>query len=119
MVWVDTVIQGILLGGLYALFAVGLSIIFGIMRLVNLAHGDFMVLGAFAVLVGIDALGLNIIVSAVLAAVIMFGIGYLLQSMLLNRRSTGYPAAAVGHVRAVHRVAERHVGSLFRRPRRG
>ncbi len=85
MVWVDTVIQGILLGGLYALFAVGLSIIFGIMRLVNLAHGDFMVLGAFAVLVGIDALGLNIIVSAVLAAVIMFGIGYLLQSMLLNR----------------------------------
>lgn len=85
MVWVDTVIQGILLGGLYALFAVGLSIIFGIMRLVNLAHGDFMVLGAFAVLVGIDALGLNIIISAVLAAVIMFGIGYLLQSMLLNR----------------------------------
>ncbi len=85
MVWVDTIIQGILLGGLYALFAVGLSIIFGIMRLVNLAHGDFMVLGAFAVLVGIDALGLNIIVSAVLAAVIMFGIGYLLQTMLLNR----------------------------------
>lgn len=85
MVWIDTIIQGILLGGLYALFAVGLSLIFGIMRLVNLAHGDFMVLGAFAVLVGIDALGLNIIVSAVLAAVIMFGIGYLLQSMLLNR----------------------------------
>ncbi len=85
MVWVDTIVQGILLGGLYALFAVGLSIIFGIMRLVNLAHGDFMVLGAFAVLVGIDALGLNIVVSAVLAAIIMFGIGYLLQYMLLNR----------------------------------
>ena len=85
MIWIDTIVQGILLGGLYALFAVGLSIIFGIMRLVNLAHGDFMVLGAFAVLVGIDALGLNIVVSAVLAAIIMFGIGYLLQYMLLNR----------------------------------
>ena len=85
MAWVDTIIQGILLGGLYALFAIGLSIIFGIMRLVNLAHGDFMVLGAFAVLVGIDALGLNIIASAVIAAVIMFAIGYALQYMLLNR----------------------------------
>ena len=53
MVLLDTLIQGILLGGLYALFATGLSLIFGIMRLVNLAHGDFMVLGAFAVLVGI------------------------------------------------------------------
>lgn len=85
MAWVDTIIQGILLGGLYALFAIGLSIIFGIMRLVNLAHGDFMVLGAFAVLVGIDALGMNIVVSAVIAAIIMFAIGYALQYMLLNR----------------------------------
>ncbi len=85
MAWVDTIIQGILLGGLYALFAIGLSIIFGIMRLVNLAHGDFMVLGAFAVLVGIDALGLNIVVSAVVAAVLMFAIGYALQYVILNR----------------------------------
>ncbi len=45
--WLDTIIQGVLLGGLYALFAAGLSLIFGIMRLVNLAHGDLIVLGAF------------------------------------------------------------------------
>ena len=45
--WIDTLIQGVLLGGLYALFAAGLSLIFGIMRLVNLAHGDLIVLAAF------------------------------------------------------------------------
>ena len=46
----DTIIQGVLLGGLYALFAAGLSLTFGIMRLVNLAHGDLIVLAAFAIL---------------------------------------------------------------------
>ena len=43
--WIDTMLQGILLGGLYSLYATGLSVIFGIMRLVNLAHGDLIVLG--------------------------------------------------------------------------
>lgn len=81
----DTLIQGVLLGGLYALFAAGLSLIFGIMRLVNLAHGDFMVAGAFAVLVGVEFLGLPLVAAAILAAVLMFGLGYLLQSALLNR----------------------------------
>jgi branched-chain amino acid transport system permease protein len=50
MIWVDTILQGILLGGLYALFAAGLSLVFGIMRLVNLAHGDFIVMGAYLIL---------------------------------------------------------------------
>jgi len=85
VIWLDIIIQGILLGGLYALFATGLSLIFGIMRLVNLAHGDFMVVGAFAVLVGIEALGLNIVLAAVLAGVLMFCLGYALQYTILNR----------------------------------
>ena len=50
MTWVNTVIQGILLGGLYALFAAGLSLVFGVMRVVNLAHGDLSVLAAFIAL---------------------------------------------------------------------
>ena len=54
--WLDTVVQGVLLGGLYALFATGLSLIFGVMRLVNLAHGDFSILAAFlAVVAGAGA----------------------------------------------------------------
>ena len=47
MLWVNAVVQGILLGGLYALFACGLSLVFGVMRIVNLAHGDLAVLAAF------------------------------------------------------------------------
>ncbi len=85
MIYLDTIIQGVLLGGLYALFALGLSLIFGIMRLVNLAHGDLMILGAFAVLVGVDALGLPIPLAAVLAGIFMFMVGYALQYVLLNR----------------------------------
>ena len=49
MTWVNAVIQGILLGGLYALFACGLSLLFGVMRIINLAHGDLAVVGAFLV----------------------------------------------------------------------
>lgn len=85
MIVVETLIQGILLGGLYALFATGLSLIFGIMRLVNLAHGDFMILGAFAVLIGVNGLGLPVLVAAVLAGIVMFIVGFVLQWALLNR----------------------------------
>ena len=85
MIVADTLIQGILLGGLYALFATGLSLIFGVMRLVNLAHGDLMVVAAFAILIGVEALGLPIILAAILAGGVMFAVGYLLQSHLLNR----------------------------------
>ncbi|MGD9916101.1 MAG: branched-chain amino acid ABC transporter permease, partial [Rhizobiaceae bacterium] len=55
---IDVIIQGILLGGLYALFAAGLSLIFGVMRLVNLAHGDLIVLAAFVILAAVSFLGL-------------------------------------------------------------
>ena len=82
--FLDTIAQGVLLGGLYALYATGLSVIFGIMRLVNLAHGDLIVLGAFLVLV-LSAAGINIIAAAAIVAPIMFVVGYGLQSLLLNR----------------------------------
>ncbi|UVK40841.1 branched-chain amino acid ABC transporter permease [Mesorhizobium sp. AR10] len=81
----DTLIQGILLGGLYALFAAGLSLVFGIMRLVNLAHGDLIVLAAFLILVLVSALGLNPFVAALVAMPLMFAIGWALQFYLLNR----------------------------------
>lgn len=81
----DTIIQGILLGGLYTLFAAGLSLVFGIMRLVNLAHGDLIVLAAFLILVLVSALGLNPFVAALVAMPLMFAIGWALQFFLLNR----------------------------------
>ncbi len=85
MIWVDTVVQGILLGGLYALFAAGLSLVFGIMRLVNLAHGDLIVLAAYLILIVVSALGVNPFVAAAIAMPLMFGFGWGLQRIVLNR----------------------------------
>ncbi|EDQ35732.1 Branched-chain amino acid ABC-type transport system, permease component [Hoeflea phototrophica DFL-43] len=85
MIWVETIIQGILLGGLYALFAAGLSLVFGIMRLVNLAHGDLIVLGAYLILLLVTLTGLSPFVAAAVAMPFMFALGYGLQKFMLNR----------------------------------
>lgn len=85
MVWINAVIQGVLLGGLYALFAAGLSLIFGIMRLVNIAHGDLIVLAAFIGLVVTSTLDLHPLVSLVIVIPIMALLGYALQYFVLNR----------------------------------
>ncbi len=82
--WVDTILQGVLLGGLYSLYATGLSVIFGIMRLVNLAHGDLIVLGAFLIL-ALTTAGVPLVVAFVIVVPLMFAAGYALQSILLNR----------------------------------
>ena len=84
MNWLNILIQGALLGGLYALFAIGLSLSFGIMRLVNIAHGDLIVLSAYLALMTIDATGLPPILSLVVVVPVMLALGYLLQRGLLN-----------------------------------
>jgi len=85
MLWLGTIIEGVLLGGLYALFAAGLSLVFGIMRLVNLAHGDLIVLAAFAILSLTTWLGFDPFLAALLAMPVMFAAGFVLQYVLLNR----------------------------------
>ena len=82
--WIDPLLQGVLLGGLYSLYATGLSVIFGIMRLVNLAHGDLIVLGAFLILAA-SAAGVPIVLACAVVVPLMFAVGYALQSVLLNR----------------------------------
>ena len=84
MQWINTILQGILLGGLYALYGTGLSLIFGVMRIVNLAHGDFIVLGAFLSLVVTQIIGLPPLVSLVIVVPVMFVMGYVLQKQVLN-----------------------------------
>jgi branched-chain amino acid transport system permease protein len=84
LIWIDTILQGILLGGLYALFAAGLSLVFGIMRLVNLAHGDLIVMGAYLILLLVTLLGLPPFLAAAVAMPVMFCIGWALQKFLLN-----------------------------------
>ena len=85
MEWANTVLQGVLLGGLYAIFAAGLSLIFGVMRLVNIAHGDLIVLAAYVALLVVSALGVNPILSIIVVAPLMAGLGYALQRGILNR----------------------------------
>ena len=82
---VNILVQGVLLGGLYALFATGLSLTFGILRLVNLAHGDFIVLAAFLALAAAQAMGLSPVMSLAIVIPAMAGLGYVLQRGLLNR----------------------------------
>jgi len=85
MDWLNSIVQGVLVGGLYAMFAAGLSLIFGVMRLVNIAHGDFVVLAAYLALVVTQALGLGPLASLIVIAPLMALIGYALQRWLLNR----------------------------------
>jgi len=81
----DTVLEGVLLGGVYALFAIGLSLIFGIMRLVNLAHGDIIVFAAYMILTATAAAGGSLVVATVVTIVIMFAAGFALQRLVLER----------------------------------
>jgi branched-chain amino acid transport system permease protein len=89
MEWLNILIQGSLLGGIYALFAIGLSMSFGIMRLVNIAHGDFIVLSAYVALVVTQGTGLDPISSLIIVAPVMFVIGYAIQRGLLNHTLSG------------------------------
>ena len=85
MEWVNAIVQGVLTGGLFALFAAGLSLIFGVMRLVNLAHGDLIVLAAFIALSVAESFGLHPFVTIVIVGPTMFAFGYALQRVVLNR----------------------------------
>jgi len=89
MNWVQIIVQGGLLGGLYALFAMGLSLSFGIMRLVNIAHGDLIVLSAYIGLMVINATGVHPVATLIVVIPVMFVLGYVLQRALLNQTLTG------------------------------
>src|SRR6202140_2204250 len=85
MEWANTIVQGVLIGGLYAMFAAGLSLIFGVMRLVNIAHGDFIVLAAYLAMIVTETLGIGPLTALLVVAPLMGVIGYGLQCGLLNR----------------------------------
>ncbi len=89
MQWLNILIQGSLLGGIYALFAIGLSMSFGIMRLVNIAHGDFIVLSGYVALVVTQSTGLDPFSSLAIVVPVMFVLGYALQRGLLNQTLSG------------------------------
>ena len=85
MQWINTIVQGVLLGGLYALFAAGLSLIFGVMGLVNVAHGDLIVLFAYMGYFAGELLGLGPFTSLIIVIPAAAVVGYVLQRGVLNR----------------------------------
>jgi len=91
MTWINAVLQGIFLGGLYALFACGLSLLFGVMRIINLAHGDLAVLGAFLVWTISTQANLSPFWGLLLALPVMLAFGYVLQRTVLSRSLRGGP----------------------------
>ncbi len=84
MDWVNDIIQGILTGGLYALFACGLSLLFGVMGVVNLAHGDLAVIGGYIALAVIAVTHVPVLLSFIVVVPIMALIGYLIQRTLIQ-----------------------------------
>ncbi len=81
---ISAIVQGVLLGGLYALFAAGLSFMFGVMRIVNLAHGALAVLAAYGALMLVNA-GVASWLALIIIVPVMAGLGYLLQRIIFQR----------------------------------
>ena len=95
MDWVNVLIQGLLLGGLYAMLATGLSLVFGVMRLVNLAHGDLGLLAAFIAYIVVGRTGIGPFLSLAIVVPVMAVLGYVLQRGVLNRTLQGGVLASV------------------------
>jgi len=84
MTWINAIVQGVLVGGLYALFAAGLSLIFGVMRLVNVGHGDLIVAASYLAWSIVHATGLHPLLSLIIVAPVAAVFGYTLQLGILN-----------------------------------
>jgi branched-chain amino acid transport system permease protein len=90
-VFLQSVISGILVGGVYALIGIGLTIIFGVMRVINFAHGDLLMVGMYATWIIFTMLGLDPFVSIVLVAPLLFLWGAFLQKVFINRVLNALP----------------------------
>lgn len=84
-VFIETLLNGLMLGALYALFGMGLSLSLGVMKMINIAHGDLIVLGAYLCSTVMQLAGVGPFASLLAVVPLMFGIGYVLQRALLNR----------------------------------
>jgi len=84
MLWINDIIQGILTGGMYALFACGLSLMFGVMKVVNLAHGDIAVIGGYVALGVIAVTHVPVLLSFLIVVPLMAILGYVLQRTVIQ-----------------------------------
>jgi branched-chain amino acid transport system permease protein len=85
LVYIQIAVGGLLLGALYALLACGLNLIFGVMRVINVAHGEFLMLGAFGAFILFSLFGLNPLLSLLIVAPSAFFVGYIIHRILIER----------------------------------
>src|ERR1700690_3187885 len=85
MLYAQILINGLLLGGLYACIAVGFSLVWGVLNVINILHGSFVVLGAYLAFYAYTVLGIHPFLFAPIAAVALFGLGYFVQFVVVNR----------------------------------
>ena len=83
--FVQTLIVGVLVGGVYALMSSGLTLIFGVMRVINVAHGAFLILGAYITYVLFQRFHLDPMISILITIPLLFGFGWVLQRYMLSR----------------------------------
>jgi branched-chain amino acid transport system permease protein len=79
------IVMGILLGGLYAVIALGLSLVFGVVKEINIAHGDLVILGSYFGYVAMTVIGIDPILSLIIGMPLLFGVGFVIQKYILNR----------------------------------
>lgn len=86
MVWVETILNGVFLGALYGLLGLGLALVFGVTRVINVAHGDFIVLAAYlAIFLAAAVPGAPALIIAIPVVAAVFGIGWVFQATVMNR----------------------------------
>ncbi len=93
--FLQALILGLLIGGVYALLASGLTLIFGVMNVINIAHGAFLILAAFLTWTIWDAAGLDPLAAILVTTPLMFGFGWLLYTTTVGRIRKAPPAATV------------------------
>lgn len=111
----NQIIQGILLGGYYALLACGLSFMFGVMRIINLAHGSLTVVAAYLLWVMAEPMGWHPLLALLAVVPAMALLGWLLHKLVLERSAPGRAGAPAGNVWPGQRDRQRAVPALWRR----
>ena len=115
MAWVNAIIQGILTGGLYALFACGLSLMFGVMKVVNLAHGDLATVAGYLGVGVIAVTNMPVLWAVPVVVLLMAALGYVMQRSVIQASLEPRRAHhADCHVRLVDRDRERPAAVLHR-----
>ncbi len=85
MIYFQVLANGLVLGGLYACIAVGFSLVWGVLNVINILHGSFIVLGSYVAYFGYTVLGIHPFISVVVAGAVLYGLGYAIQAGLVNR----------------------------------